>query len=173
MSELAEQADNLTVQVKYKGTEKTFVGKPEEVWLSVNRFFGEFLPSFEIANKLVLNVDLHKLAQNCEGLIAFSRESTNLLVPREKLTDNETLALTLLAGYLGFQLGKLDSDVVSRDALQARLGKDAKILSTRLGELVKSELVVKSADEKYKIATFGIVQMQKEIMPKIRAKIGG
>jgi hypothetical protein len=32
---------------------------------------------------------------------------------------------------------------------------------------------VKSADEKYKIATFGIVQMQKEIMPKIRAKIGG
>jgi hypothetical protein len=170
VNESAEQADNLTAQVKYKGVEQMFVGKPEVVWLSVSRFFSEFLPSFEIANKLVLNVELQKLAQDCEGLIAFSKEGTNLLVPREELTDNETLALTLLGSYLGFQLGKLDSDAIPRDVLQARLGKDAKIVSTRLGELVKTELAVKTADEKYKITTFGIVQMQKEILPRIRAK---
>ena len=170
MNESAEQADNLMVQVKYKDVEKTFVGKPEEVWLSVSRFFSEFLPSFEIANKLVLNVDLQKLVRDCEGLIAFSKEGSNLLVSREELTDIESLALMLLAGYLGLQLGKLDSDAVSRDELQVRLGKDAKIVSTRLGELVKGELAVKTADEKYKITTFGIVQMQKEILPRIRAK---
>jgi len=79
--------------------------------------------------------------------------------------------LLLLAGYVGCQLGKLETDVVSRDELQVRLGKDAKIVSTRLGELVKGELAVKTADEKYKITTFGIVQMQREILPRIRAKI--
>jgi hypothetical protein len=167
----AELADSLTVHVKYRDFEKTFIGKPEVVWLSVSKFFSEFLPSFELANKLVLNVDLQKLLKECESMIAFSTEGTNLLVPRSKLTDNETLGLLLLAGYVGFQLGKLSSDAVSRDELQARLGKDAKIVSTRLGELVKGELAVKTTDEKYRITTFGAVQMQKEILPRIRAKM--
>jgi hypothetical protein len=52
-----------------------------------------------------------------------------------------------------------------------KLGKDSKITSTRLGELVKSEVAAKTADEKYKITTFGIVQMQKEMLPRIKAKI--
>jgi hypothetical protein len=55
--------------------------------------------------------------------------------------------------------------------LQAKLGKSSKITSTRLGELVKSDLATKTADEKFKITTFGITQMQKEILPKIKAKI--
>lgn len=160
----------VTVHVKYGDVEQTFSGSVEDVWLSVNRFFKEFVPVFEVAKKLMLNVDLQQLTKDCEGIIAFSAEGANVLVSRSKLTDNEVLGLLLLAGYVGFQLGKLNSDAISRDELQTRLGKDAKIVSTRLGELVKSEIAVKTADEKYKITTFGIVQMQKEILPKIRAK---
>jgi hypothetical protein len=162
----------VTVQVKYGDVEQTFSGSVEDVWLSVNKFFEGFVPVFEVAKKLVLNVDLQQLARDCEGIIAFSAEGANVLVSRSKLTDNEVLGLLLLAGYVGFQLAKLESDGVSRDELQTRLGKDAKIVSTRLGELVKSEIAVKTADEKYKITTFGVVQMQKEILPRIRTKIG-
>jgi hypothetical protein len=32
---------------------------------------------------------------------------------------------------------------------------------------------MKTADEKFKITTFGVVQMQKEILPKIKAKTSG
>jgi hypothetical protein len=166
------EAGRVTVYVRYGDVEQTFSGSIEDVWLSVNRFFGEFVPAFEVAKRLVLSVDLQELAKDCEGLIAFSAEGANVLVPRGKLTDNEVLGLLLLAGYVGWRLGKLNSDGVSRDDLQARLGKDAKIVSTRLGEFVKGELAVKTADEKYKITTFGIMQMQKEIIPKIKAKIG-
>jgi len=56
--------------------------------------------------------------------------------------------------------------------LQAKLGKSGKITSTRLGELVKSDMAMKTADDKYRITTFGIVQMQKDIIPKIKAKLG-
>jgi hypothetical protein len=161
----------ITVHVKYGDIEQTFEGRVEDVWLSVNRFFKEFVPVFEVAKKLMLNVDLQQLARDCEGIIAFSAEGANVLVFRSKLTDNEVLGLVLLARYVGFQLGKLDSDGVSRDELQARLGKDAKIVSTRLGELVKSEIAVKTFDEKYRMTTFGVVQMQKEILPKIKEKI--
>jgi len=168
---LSTPSTSITIQIKYENIEKTFTGNPEQVWLAINKFFSEFLPSFEIAQKLTLNVDLQKLAKECEGLIAFSPEGANLLVARDKLTDNETLGLLLLAGYVGYRLGRLESDGVSRDKLQTRLGKDAKIASTRLGELVKSELAVKTPSEKYKITTFGVMQMQKEIIPKIKAKM--
>ena len=163
----------LTVHVKFGDVEKTFSGSLEEVWLSLNRFFGEFIPSFNVARKLALSVDLQKLAEECEGLIAFSKEGVNLMVSKGKLTDNEALLLWLLAYYVGFQLGLVDGDAVSKEELQAKLGKSGKITSTRLGELVKSGMVAKTADDRYRITTFGVVQMQKEIIPKIKAKIGG
>ncbi|MEM3622937.1 MAG: hypothetical protein QXZ02_05045 [Candidatus Bathyarchaeia archaeon] len=167
---MSGEMDKITVQIKFRDVEKTFSGSLEEVWLGLNKFFGEFLPSFDIAKRLVLSVDLQKLVKECEGLIAFSKEGANLLVSKDKLTDNETLLLWLLAFHVGFQLGLVGNDAVSKEELQAKLGKSAKITSTRLGELVKSDMVTKIAEDEYKITTFGITQMQKEIVPKIKAK---
>jgi len=166
------ESGQITVCVRFGDVEKTFTGSVEDVWLSLNRFFGEFIPSFEVAKRLVLSVDLQGIVKDCEGLIAFSKEGANLLVSKDKLTDNETLLLWLLAGYVGNSLGLVASDRVSKEELQARLGKSGKIASTRLGELVKSDMVVKLADDKFRITTFGIVQMQKDVIPKIKAKIG-
>jgi len=166
------EKDEMTLKVSYKGVDKTFSGNAESVWLSVNRFFNEFLPSFEVAQKLTLNVNLQELAKDCEGLIGFAKEGPSLLIPRSKLTDNETLILLLLAGYVGHQLGNVETDAVSKEELQSKLGKDAKIASTRLGELVKNEIAAKTEDEKYRITTFGLIQMQKDVIPKIKAKMG-
>ncbi len=166
------EAGRVTVHVKYGDVEQTFTGSIEDVWVSVNRFFSEFVPSFEIARKLVLSVNLQKLVKECEDIIAFTKEGSHLLVSRDRLTDNETLLLWLLACYVGFRLGLVDGDGVSREELQSRLGKSGKITSTRLGELVKSDMVVKTDDDKYRITTFGVVQMQRDIIPKIKAKIG-
>jgi hypothetical protein len=167
---LTEQQEKVAVHLKYKNVEKTFSAGPEEAWLLLSKFFTEFLPSFDIANKLLLTVDLQRLAEDCEGVIAFSQEGANLLVSKSKLTDNETLLLWLLAGYLGAKLGMLEGDVLSKEELQAKLGKSGKITSTRLGELVKNDLVAKTADEKFRITTFGVAQMQKDILPKVKAK---
>ena len=167
---MTEKPEKVTVNIKYKDVEKTFSAIPEETWLLLNKFFNELLPSFEIANKLWLSVDLQQLAKDCEGLIAFSQEGANLLVPKSKLTDNETLSLWLLAGYLGHKLDMVESDAVSKEELQTKLGKSGKITSTRLGELVKNDVVTKTADDKFRITTFGIAQMQKDTLPKIKAK---
>jgi hypothetical protein len=165
--------EKVTVQVKYGDVEETFSGRVDDVWVSVTRFFSEFIPTFEVSKKLVLTVDIQELVKACEGIVAFGEEGPHLLVSRSKLTDNETLVLLLLAGYIGCKLGLVESDVVSKEDLQARLGKSSKIVSTRLGELVKREIAVKTEDGKYKISTFGVVQMQKDFLPRIKAKIGG
>jgi len=167
---LTEKPEKVEVHLKYKAVEKTFSAPLEETWLLLSKFFNEFLPSFEIASKLMLSVDLQQLAEDCEGLIAFSQEGANLLVPKSKLTDNETLLLWLLAGYLGHKLGLIESDAISKEELQAKLGKSGKITSTRLGELVKSDLIGKTADEKFRVTTFGVAQMRKDVLAKIRAK---
>ncbi|MEM3597201.1 MAG: hypothetical protein QXJ53_03640 [Candidatus Bathyarchaeia archaeon] len=168
---MSGESKTLTVHVKYGDLEKTFVGSLEEVWLGINRFFSELIPSFEISRRLTLSVDLQLLVKDCEGIIAFSNEGASLLVSKDRLTDNETLLLWLLAYYVGFQLGLVGSDAASKEELQARLGKSSKITSTRLGELVKGQIVVKTADEKYRLTTFGVVHMQKEVLPKIRARL--
>jgi hypothetical protein len=171
-SRKSKNEDELTVQVRYRDVEKTFSGSAESVWLSLTRFFNEFLPSFEVARRLTLNIALQKLAKDCEGIIAFAKEGPCLLVPRNMLTDNETLNLLLLAGYLAHQLTNAETDEVSKEELQNRLGKDAKIASTRLGELVKNQTAAKTRDEKYKITTLGLMQLQKDIIPRIKAKMG-
>jgi hypothetical protein len=169
---LTDEAGNVKVQVKYKDVEESFSGNLEEVWLSIRKFFLEFIPSFDIANRLTLKIDLQKLSKDCEGLIAFSQEGPAILVPRTRLTDSEYLSLRLLASYVGYQLGILKSDTVSREELQAKLGKDAKIASTRLGELIKNGTAARTLDEEYRLTAFGITQIQKETLPKIRTKMG-
>jgi len=167
---LTEKTEEATVHIKYRDIEKTFSAPLEETWLLLRNFFNEFIPSFEIANKLWLSVDLQKLAKDCEGLLAFSKEGASLLVSKNKLTDNEALSLWLLAGYIGQKLGLLENDALSKEELQVKLGKSGKITSTRLGELVKNDMVMKAPDEKFKLTTYGIFQMQKELLPKIKAK---
>lgn len=169
---MSEEPNSLMVHIRFKDVEKTLSGNPEEVWLLLNKFFDELLPSFETARKLTLSVDLKALAKDSEKVLAFAEEGPYILVPRNKLTDNETLALLLLANHMGRRLGKIQTDGLSKEELQAKLGKDAKITSTRLGELVKNEMVMKTADDTYKITTFGLVQLQKDILPRIKARIG-
>lgn len=167
---MTERPEKMHVQIKYKEIEKQFTAEPEDAWIVLTQFFKEFLPSFEIARKLWLSIDLKQLAKDLNGIIAYSSDGSSLLVPKNKLTDNETLSVWLLAYYLGHKLGMVNSDSLSKDELQAKLGKSGKITSTRLGELVKNDVIMKTGDEKFRITTFGIIQMQKEILPRIKSK---
>ncbi len=164
--------DKVDVHLKYKELEKDFTATLQETWELLDQFFKEYLPAFEISQKLTLNVDLQQLAKDLEGIIAFSPEGANLIVSKNKLTDNETLSLWLSAQYLGNKLGLLTTESLSKEELQAKLGKTPKITSTRLGELIKNECATKTADDRFKITTFGVMTTQRDIIPKVRTKTG-
>ena len=168
---MSQKPDKLQISLKYKQLEQQITAEPQEAWLLVNQFFMDFIPAFEIAQKLWLKVDLQQLSKDLVGIASFSAEGVNLLVPRNKLTDNESLMIWLSAVYLGNKLGVVNSDSLSKEELQIKLGKSSKITSTRLGELGKNSILLKAADEKFRITTFGIVQTQKEVLPRIKTKI--
>jgi hypothetical protein len=167
---LSPKTEKIIIQLKYRDIEQQFSAEPQDAWLLLAKFFNGVVPSFEIAQNLLLNVDLERLAKDIVGIVAFSSEGPNLLVPKNILTDNEVLLISLVAHYLGRKLGLVNCDSRSKEELQAKLGKSGKITSTRLGELIKNELVTKDPDGRFRITTFGIVQVQKEVIPKIKAK---
>ncbi len=169
---MSKETDRIQIEIKYRGSEQTIEGTVEETWLLLSKFYSEFIPSFKIAHALCLSVDVQSLARDCEGIIAFSSEGSNLLVPKTRLTDNETLALWLLASYLGKQLDLLEADALSKEELQMKLGKSGKITSTRLGELIKTGWAAKTAENKFRMTSFGVSQMQKDVLPRVIAKIG-
>ncbi len=166
-----EKPSKISVHVMYKNIEKDFsTNSAEDAWLLLDKFFHDIIPSLEIAEKLWLNVDLAKLAQALEGVVGFSPEGSTLLLRKGKLTDNETLTMWLLAAYVGQKLGKLASDSLSKEELQTKLGKSGKITSTRLGELVKNGLVKRTDEDNFTITTLGVLQAQKDVLPRARAK---
>jgi len=162
--------NKITVHVKYRDTEQTFSGNVNDVWISVNKFFSGMIPALEVIRKVLLTVDFQSLIEDCKDIIAVAPEGAALLVPKAKLTDSEILSLHLLATYVGYKLGLLDSDAVSKEELRVRLGKSGKITSTRLGELCREGWATKTGDDDYKITTIGIKNLQRDVLPRIRAK---
>ena len=162
--------ETVTVHIKYLETEQTFTGDVNHVWVSVNRFFSEMIPALQIVKKALLTVDLENLIEDCKNIIAVAPEGPVLLVSRQKLTANETLTLHLLATYIGNKLG-LSKIFLTKEELQAALGKNAKITSTRLGELCREGLATKTDEGNYRITTLGIKRFQEETLPEIREKL--
>ncbi len=162
--------ERIQVQLKYKDIEQQFSAQPQEAWLLINRFFANLVPSFEIAQKLLLTIDLEKLAKDLNGLVVFASDGVSLLLPKSRLTDNEALSIWLTAYFLGNRLGLLATDSLSKDDLHLKLGKNGKITSTRLGELVKSGVVQKTDEDNFRVTTYGVAFVQKEVIPRIKSK---
>lgn len=162
--------ETVTVHIKYQETEQTFTGDANQVWISINRFFSEMIPALQTVKKALLTVDLESLIEDCKNVIAVAPEGPVLLVSRQKLTDSETLTLQLLATYIGNKLGHSKA-FLTKEELQAGLGKNAKITSTRLGELCREGLATKTEEGNYRITTLGIKRSQEETLPEIREKL--
>ena len=167
---MTESERKVTVNIKYSGVEQTFTGDVNDVWVGVNKFFSEAIPTFDLARKVTLTVDLAKLIEDFKDVITIAPEGPELLIPKDKLTDSEVLQFYLLAAYVGFRLGKRLTEVMTKEELQAKLGKSMKITATRLGELVKQGTVVKGDDGAFRIATIGIKKLQEELTA-IKAEI--
>jgi hypothetical protein len=164
-----KKTEKVSVHVRFGDIEQTFAGNANDVWFLVNKFFSEMMPTFEILSNVMLTVDLQRLMEDCRDIVAITPEGIVVLVPKEQLTDNEALMLHLLAGYIAQRSGLAETCALTKEALQNSLGKSAKIISTRLGELTRKGHIVKM-DGNYKISTIGIKTLQNELLPRLRAK---
>ncbi len=162
---------SVTVQIKYQNVEETFSGEVDQVWASVNRFFGQTIPVFRAMQDAVLTVNLKQVLDASKGLVAAAEEGPVVLASKRKLTDSESLLLMLLAAFLGGRLGVLKKLWLSRDELQTWLGKPAKITGTRLAELCREGFSMRTQEGNYQLTTYGVKHLVEVLLPSIRKKL--
>jgi hypothetical protein len=162
---------HVTVNIKHGDLEETFSGDADAVWKSVNRFFSQLVPLLDTIQGVVLRVDVQQAVKASENMVAVGKEGPVVLVNKAKLTDSETLLLMLLAAWIGDRLGLLAEASLSKEALRGWLGKSGKITGTRLGELSREGLVVKTQEGHYQLSSLGVKRLVEETLPQIKERL--
>ncbi|MEE8570283.1 MAG: hypothetical protein V3S97_04710 [Candidatus Bathyarchaeia archaeon] len=157
------------VVVTYRGLEVKFSGDINEVVRFFLEFLNKMLPTYELVSRLTLTIDLEKLVTGVEGIIAITPEGLIVVISQELLGEREVILLHLVKTYIGYQLGKLDLDIMSiSDIISITSGKPSSS-AARLSELVQMNWVERAGRGEYRITTYGIKSFSEEILPKIKA----
>ncbi len=170
MRKVSEE-EKVEMLLRYRGMEIKLIGYPNEVTKAFLEFMSKMLPAYEIANRLVMSVDLDKLVSDLEGIVALTPEGIIVTTPRDSLGERETILLYLLKTNLGHQLGKLEEDSLSLADILTETGGKPSTIAARLSELVNQGWVDRVGRGKYRITTFGVRSFQETVLPKLR--IGG
>jgi len=160
----------LELFVRYKDVELKFKGKPDDVIRSFLRFIQEILPTYDLASKLTLTVDLEDLLKNVEGIIAFTPEGPVVTVPKERLRgEKDAILLHLVKTYIGYKTGRLGKNSLATSEITSLTGGKSSTIAARLSELVSSGWVERIGRGEYKITTLGIRNFIDEVLPKIES----
>jgi len=165
------EGDVITVFVKYGTLEAKFEGPVEEVWRSINKFFSNFMPVFDLARRTTVTIDLAELVEETEDLVGISPDGeVIILADRKRLPDRDIIMLGLLGAYIGHKLGALQKETLTSAQLRKMLEKSAKITSTRLSELKRLGWIEKTDRGEYRITYLGILRFRERRLPRIAAR---
>ncbi len=159
---------NVELLLRFRGMEIKLAGNPSEVTRAFLEFMSKMLPAYDVANRLVLNIDLEKLVSDLEGIIAITPEGIIATLPRDLLGERETILLHLLKTSVGYQLGRLEEDSLSLADILTETGGKPSTIAARLSELVTQNWVERVGRGQYRITTFGVKSFQETVIPRIR-----
>jgi len=153
--------------------EKKITGSPEDVAKTVLSFLTSLIPQLELATRLVLSVDLSKIAKACEGVVAITPEGVVVTVSTEGLADRELLLLHLTKQKIAEMTGKSESDTVQASDLIAATKRSSGTVGGRLSELCAESLVERKGKGEYHITTLGLHLFQEQVLSKLKKNQGG
>ena len=160
---------NLKVHVEFGESKADFEGKPDDIIKAFLTFLNNVYPTFELAQKLLFNLDITKIAEILIGIIEFAPEGLLLMV--QDRPAEEAILISLLGVYVGNKLKKIESESISAIGLSKTTGKALKTISNQLAWMVDDNLVERIGRGEYKITSMGIKRAEKILQDlKIGAK---
>jgi hypothetical protein len=170
---MSSEEEKLEVSVKYGQLESHFVGTVDEVLRGVIGFISKVCPTYDLASRLVMTVDVEKLIEDLEGIIAITEEGLISTIPSDLLSDKEAIRLQLIKAYLGYRLARWDKETMSLgDIITETRGKTGAVAG-RLSEMVSDGLVKRVGRGEYQITTLGIKDFCETVLPKIKSPSKG
>jgi hypothetical protein len=168
--QLSTLGQPLDVTIKYGQVEKKITGPPELVAKEVLAFLTETIPELELASHLSLSVDLNRLAEACQGVLAVTPEGIVVIVPVESLADRELMLLHLAKARIAQMLGRSEKDYVQSADLIAATKRSSGTVAGRLSELCGESLAERKGKGEYRATTLGLHVFREQILPKLKPK---
>ena len=159
--------------IRYGSLEKKITGDPEDVAKTVLSFLMSLVPQLELASRLVLSVDLSKIAKTCEGIVAITPEGVVVTASTEGLADRELLLFQLAKQKIAQMMGKSESDTVQASDLIAATKRSGGTVAGRLSELCSESLAERKGKGEYRVTTLGLHIFQEQVIPKLKKNQGG
>ena len=159
--------------IRYGSVEKKIAGAPEDVAKAVLSLLTSLIPELELASRLVLSVDLSKIAEACEGIVAITPEGVVVTVSTEGLADRELLLLHLAKEKIAEMTGKSEGDTVQASSLIAATKRSGGTVAGRLSELCAESLAERKGKGEYRITTLGLHLFLEQVLPKLKKNQGG
>ena len=171
--QLTSLGQSLEVTIRYGSLEKKMIGRPEDVGKAVLSFLTSVIPQLELASRLVLSIDLERIAKACEGIVAVTPEGVVATVPVESLSDRELLLFHLAREKITQMTGKSENDTVLASNLIAATKRSGGTVAGRLSELCAESLAERKGKGEYHITTLGLHVFEEQIVPKLKKSQGG
>ena len=129
-------------------------GDPDQVTRELLTYLTKVYPTLEIARKLTFVPDLAKLSEALAYIIEFTPEG--ILFNRKELSAEQAILICLVGAYVGYRLGRAESDSMSASVLSKVSGKALKTISNQIALMVDEGLVERVGRSEYRITSLGI-----------------
>jgi hypothetical protein len=133
-------------------------GEVDDVVRALLLQLAKVFPSLELASKLSFNPDLVELSSSLVGVVEFAPDG--LILNAKDLPADEAIVVSLLGMYVGFRLGRVQSDSLPATGLARATGKALKTVSNQLAWMVDEGLVERVGRGEYRVASLGIKRAQ-------------
>jgi hypothetical protein len=133
-------------------------GETDDVVRALLVQLAKVFPSLELAKKLSFSPDLVELSNNLVRVVEFAPDG--LLLIAKELPADEAIVVTLLGMYVGYRLGKVQSESLPALGLSKATGKALKTVSNQIAWMVDEGLVERVGRGEYRIASLGIKRGQ-------------
>ncbi|MEM1575173.1 MAG: hypothetical protein QXF09_02370 [Nitrososphaerota archaeon] len=157
---MEKEKTELKVIIEHNNTRIEFKGDFHDVWNSINKYFSTIFPSFEAIKKIVRKIDVNELSEMISDEVKII--NGKIIVHGENDAKRK-IVLALAGAYIGATMGLIQNDFLTPQQISEATGIDSKIVRARLSEMVKSNLVFKIDEGKYKYSPIGekLIKMKK------------
>lgn len=153
------EENKLHVTISYGGAKVEFLGPPESVLVSVNKFIAKQIPTLDLAEKISVNYSTTELVEKFGDYIKMTAEGPRVWVSDRKLSDKDKVCLQLVAAKIGYETGRVESSSLTLQEIHGSTGLNTKSISSRLSEFSKASYVEREQTDqgvRYRVTTQGV-----------------
>jgi len=153
-------SDKLHIALMYGELRAEFEGEPEEAMRFLIRFIEDNLPSYSLARRITISVDVERLIAALEEYVGFSREDGFFLRPGFRdLPYSDQILVFLAKRRIEHMWGYSESASMGMKEITEGLGMGKGTSSARLTELLRKGLVKRLERGDYAITTSGLQEL--------------